>query len=148
MSSASLLSLSLKISFSNSSSIPTIDKILYYIEMYENRLTNILGSSELQHLLTLFNDLDGDKAGVISVEQAKNTFQSMNLPVWNDVAVVRALLRGQEITFDEFLALLYEVEAENGVEKKPRGNYRMLEFLQLLEDYREKCEAEGLYPEA
>ena len=42
------------------------------------------------------------------------------------------------VTFDEFLALLYEAEIDGGIHKN-LVNYRMVEFLKLLEDYRKKC---------
>lgn len=43
------------------------------------------------------------------------------------------------VTFDEFLALLYEAELDAGIHNN-LVNYKMVEFLKLLDEYRKKCE--------
>lgn len=70
------------------------------------------------------------------------------MKVFNDDLLDRVIFNNEKmVTFDEFLALLYETELDSGVHNN-LVNYKMVEFLKLLDEYRKKCEEASMYIEA
>lgn len=78
-----------------------------------------MGSSELQDLLTDFSNLDKSKRGLVSLADAiKMLRDQYKLPKWNPKVLQKLILSNEtHLSFDEFLALLWEVEREHGKEK-------------------------------
>lgn len=76
------------------------------------KLGEVLGSGELQDLLNDFSNLDKSKRGLISLTDAvKLLHDQYKLPKWNPKVLSRLILTNDtHLSFDEFLALLWEVE--------------------------------------
>lgn len=80
------------------------------------KLGEVLGSSELQDLLTDFSNLDKHKRGLISLQDATKLIREQyKLPKWSSQVLQRVILTNEnQLSFDEFLALLWEIEIEQG----------------------------------
>lgn len=99
-----------------------------------------LDSAELQDMLEDFNKVDKRKQGSVKITEAVRLLrEKTSIKVFNDDLMDRIIFTTEKfVTFDEFLALLYEAELDAGIHNN-LINYRMVEFLKLLEDYRKKC---------
>lgn len=87
-----------------------------------------------------FNKIDKRKLGNIKLQDATRLLrEKTNTLVFSDDLLDRVIFVTEKmVTFDEFLALLYETELDSNAHQN-LVNYRMVEFLRLLDDYRKKC---------
>lgn len=113
----------------------------------KNQINN--EQSDLQELLEEFNKIDKRKQGNIKLQDATRLLrEKTHTHVFSDDLLDRVIFTTDKmVTFDEFLALLYEAELDSN-QHNNLMNYRMVEFLHLLDDYRKKCEESSMYAEA
>ena len=109
---------------------------------------------EIENFKTLFDIFDKDQSGAIDLQDMEQVMEQLG----KDPAKAKGLLddidpnHDGRIGFDEFLQMLSDVEKELATEDETseavQAENKVLDFLQLLEEYRLKCESEGNYPEA
>lgn len=110
---------------------------------------------EVENFKKLFDIFDKDSSGAIDVSDMEEVMEKLG----KDPAQARSYLdeidpnHDAKISFDEFLNMLASLE--NGLGETPEASQdavqaenKVLDFLQLLEEYRAKCESEGNYNEA
>lgn len=113
-------------------------------------------TEEIDNFKSLFDIFDKDKSGAIDISDMEQVMEQLG----KDPTRAKSLLdeidpnHDGKIGFDEFLKMLsdLEKELESGAEGQSsdtvQAENKVLDFLQLLEEYRLKCESEGNYPEA
>jgi hypothetical protein len=113
-------------------------------------------TEEIENFKTLFDIFDKDKSGAIDIQDMEQVFEQLG----KDPSKAKTLLddidpnHDGKIGFNEFLQMLSDVEKElESPEEDEKSDAvqaenKVLDFLQLLEDYRLKCQEEGNYQEA
>jgi len=137
-------------------------------ELDEDDEERAFNEEEIQNLRDIFDLFDKDQVGKIQPKDLESILTSLKRDVDGAREFLSDVQQDEEgaITFDEFLKLMIKVE--NRIDKKDQdegeGSSRhegasdgakdgakrtaLIDFLVLLEDYREKCESEGKYAEA
>jgi hypothetical protein len=111
---------------------------------------------EISNFKALFDIFDKDHSGSIDLSDMEQVMSQLG----KDPSRAKALLsdidpnHDDKITFDEYLKMLSDLEKElegdppSDSQEAVQAENKVLDFLQLLEEYRLKCESEGNYPEA
>lgn len=111
---------------------------------------------EIENFKKLFDIFDKDGSGAIDVSDMEQVMEQLG----KDPARARSLLdeidpnHDGKIGFDEYLKMLSSIEKElegsapEASQDAIQAENKVLDFLQLLEEYRLKCESEGNYNEA
>ncbi|OMJ74556.1 hypothetical protein SteCoe_26487 [Stentor coeruleus] len=111
---------------------------------------------EIENFKKLFDIFDKDSSGAIDVSDMEQVMEQLG----KDPARARSLLdeidpnHDGKIGFDEYLKMLLKIEKElegsahEASQDAIQAENKVLDFLQLLEEYRLKCESEGNYNEA
>ena len=106
-------------------------------------------TEEIENFKGLFDIFDKDKSGAIDISDMEQVMDQLG----KDPARAKSLLdeidpnHDGKIGFDEFLKMLsdLEKELESGAEGHSsdtvQAENKVLDFLQLLEEYRQKCES-------
>lgn len=136
-------------------------------EIDEDDEERAFNEEEIQNLRDIFDLFDKDQVGKIQPKDLESILTSLKRDVDGAKEFLSDVQQDEEgaITFDEFLKLMIKVE--NRIDKKEdedEGSSRregasevakdgakrtaLIDFLVLLEDYRQKCETEGKYAEA
>jgi Ca2+-binding protein (EF-Hand superfamily) len=113
-------------------------------------------TEEIENFKKLFDIFDKDNSGTIDVSDMEQVVQQLG----KDPARAKSLLdeidpnHEGKIGFEEYLKMLADLEKELGEsiheasQEAIQAENKVLDFLQLLEEYRLKCEGEGNYTEA
>lgn len=111
-------------------------------------------AEEIENFKTLFDIFDKNQSGAIDLQDMEQVMDQLG----KDPARAQALLDNIDpnhdgrIGFSEFLQMLSDVEKELEPDyensEAVQAENKVLDFLQLLEEYRLKCQSEGNYPEA
>lgn len=109
---------------------------------------------EVASFKSLFDIFDKNQTGTIDISDLEQVMGQLG----KDPNHAKELLKeidpdhDGQLTFQEFLQILGNLEKElsNADEKSEavQAENKVLDFLQLLEEYRLKCQSEGNYPEA
>ena len=109
---------------------------------------------EIDGFKTLFDMFDKDQSGNIDIADMEQVMAQLG----KDPSRAKSLLdeidpnHDGRLAFNEFLKMLSDLEKELAVPEETseaiQAENKVLDFLQLLEEYRLKCQGEGNYPEA
>lgn len=109
---------------------------------------------EVASFKSLFDIFDKNQTGTIDISDLEQVLTQLG----KDPNRAKELLNeidpnhDGQLTFQEFLQMLASVEKDLSVAEEKseavQAENKVLDFLQLLEEYRLKCQAEGNYPEA
>ena len=109
---------------------------------------------EINGFKTLFDMFDKDQSGHIDLSDMEQVMEHLG----KDPSRAKSILyeidpnHDGKLAFGEFLKMLSDLEKDlaGGEETSEavQAENKVLDFLQLLEEYRLKCQAEGNYPEA
>ena len=113
-------------------------------------------TEEIENFKKLFDIFDKDNSGAIDIGDMEQVMEHLG----KDPARAKSLLddidpnHDGKIGFDEYLKMLSDLEKEleepiaEASQEAIQAENKVLDFLQLLEEYRLKCESEGNYTEA
>jgi hypothetical protein len=109
---------------------------------------------EIDGFKTLFDMFDKDQSGNIDIADMEQVMEQLG----KDPSRAKSLLdeidpnHDGKLAFNEFLKMLSDLEKELAAPEETseavQAENKVLDFLQLLEEYRLKCQAEGNYSEA
>jgi EF-hand domain pair len=113
-------------------------------------------TEEIENFKKLFDIFDKDNSGSIEISDMEQVIEQLG----KDPARAKSLLdeidpnHEGKIGFDDYIKMISDLEKELGdsapeaSQEAIQAENKVLDFLQLLEEYRLKCESEGNYTEA
>ncbi|EAS05998.2 EF hand protein (macronuclear) [Tetrahymena thermophila SB210] len=120
-----------------------------------NPKKSVYNQEDLRQLLELFNSFDLQQIGLITINYLHQILFKLQKETTqiDDIIMRIAITKEGYVSFDEFLAILTEIEKNSGNGKKSKSypiqaDPKVVEFLRLLDEYRKKCENDGNYSEA